>query len=89
MVVYGLGSLYTSLLPQLIPSGVAHSVGGVKEKILLLNKCNDRETEGYTALDFIYAIVDALNYSYNSVECGVEDLIIDLTKHELLPHPPK
>ncbi|KAJ3129228.1 hypothetical protein HK098_002212 [Nowakowskiella sp. JEL0407] len=32
-------------------------------KILLLNGSLDRETEGYTALDFIFAITDALNYS--------------------------
>ncbi|KAI8848571.1 hypothetical protein BC829DRAFT_213578 [Chytridium lagenaria] len=32
-------------------------------KILLLNGTTDRETDGYSALDFILAITDALNYS--------------------------
>ncbi|KAJ3195168.1 hypothetical protein HK101_000945 [Irineochytrium annulatum] len=32
-------------------------------KVLLLNGTYDRETEGYTAVDFVLAITDALNYS--------------------------
>lgn len=35
-----------------------------KNKILVLNASLDRETPGYNALDFIYAITDALNYSF-------------------------
>ncbi|KAJ3076293.1 hypothetical protein HDU98_004592 [Podochytrium sp. JEL0797] len=34
-----------------------------KVKILLLNGTHDRETEGYTAMDFVLAITDVLNYS--------------------------
>ncbi|KAJ3112188.1 hypothetical protein HDU96_004856 [Phlyctochytrium bullatum] len=36
---------------------------GDRVKILLLNGTHDRETEGYTALDFVLVITDALNYS--------------------------
>ncbi|KAJ3241567.1 hypothetical protein HDU81_000106 [Chytriomyces hyalinus] len=34
-----------------------------KVKILLLNGTHDRETDGYTAMDFVLAITDVLNYS--------------------------
>ncbi|TPX61619.1 hypothetical protein PhCBS80983_g00900 [Powellomyces hirtus] len=80
-VIFGCGSLYTSILPCLIVPGVGRLLadkipvappapfpirGGPplsRVKLLLLNGSHDRETEGYTALDFIYAITDALNYS--------------------------
>ncbi|ORY43717.1 UPF0052-domain-containing protein [Rhizoclosmatium globosum] len=75
-IVYGVGSLYTSLLPCLVVPGVASLIaqdwedgdgggGGIRRnKVLLLNGTHDRETEGYTAMDFLLAVVDALN-------CGV------------------
>lgn len=44
-VVYGMGSLYTSLVPSLILPGVGEAVAGVGgAKILLLNGGPDRET---------------------------------------------
>jgi hypothetical protein len=65
-LVYSIGSLYTSLIPCLVLRGVGNAVvqsQSLKHKILLLNGTNDRETNDYTALDFINAIASALNES--------------------------
>ncbi|KAI8822641.1 uncharacterized protein EV422DRAFT_494728 [Fimicolochytrium jonesii] len=83
-IVYGCGSLYTSILPCLVVPGVGRLLAdpGPRQlappypirchlsrvKILMLNGSYDRETSCYTALDFIFAITDALNYS-----CIVDD----------------
>ncbi|CAM0142516.1 unnamed protein product, partial [Umbelopsis sp. WA50703] len=66
VLVYSIGSLYTSIIPCLILRGVGNAISqsaSLKHKILILNGNNDRETTGYTALDFIYAITSALNES--------------------------
>jgi len=52
VIVYGMGSLYTSVIPSLILPG---------PKILLLNGKHDRETEGMNVISFIQAITNALN----------------------------
>ncbi|KAI9105366.1 hypothetical protein DFS34DRAFT_689910 [Phlyctochytrium arcticum] len=122
-IIYGCGSLYTSILPCLIVPGAgrlladpiparrsytqgraatfypgsAGSAGfaslpssprlnqshhpyhphhhnfhpGGRVKVLLLNGSLDRETKGYTALDFILSITDALNYSCVAEEQSV------------------
>ena len=65
-LVYSIGSLYTSLIPCLVLRGVGNAVAqsqSLKHKILLLNGTNDRETSDYTALDFVNAIISALNES--------------------------
>lgn len=65
-LIYSCGSLYTSLIPSLALRGVATSIAhspSLRYKILLLNTTNDRETPGYTALDFVRAIGHALNMS--------------------------
>ncbi|KAJ3138442.1 hypothetical protein HDU90_001406 [Geranomyces variabilis] len=81
-VIYGCGSLYTSILPCLVVPGVGRLLADPpnstlssapprfpirnplsRVKILMLNGSHDRETNQYTALDFILAITDALNYS--------------------------
>jgi hypothetical protein len=69
-ILYGVGSLYTSLIPSLIVEGVGSAIASVatpqlrdRVKILMLNGTLDRETPDYTAMDFILAITDALNYS--------------------------
>lgn len=83
-IMYGCGSLYTSILPCLVVPGVGRLLAdpGPRQlappypirchlsrvKILMLNGSYDRETSCYTALDFIFAITDALNYS-----CIVDD----------------
>ncbi|KAG2184707.1 hypothetical protein INT43_000620 [Umbelopsis isabellina] len=66
VLVYSIGSLYTSIIPCLILRGVGNAISqstSLQHKILILNGHNDRETTGYTALDFIYAITSALNES--------------------------
>jgi 2-phospho-L-lactate transferase/gluconeogenesis factor (CofD/UPF0052 family) len=45
VIVYGIGSLYTSILPSLILRGVGEAVADRDcPKVLLLNGCHDRET---------------------------------------------
>lgn len=65
-LVYSIGSLYTSILPNLILRKVGHAIAhspSLRHKILILNGTTDRETDGYTALDFIGTITNALNES--------------------------
>jgi hypothetical protein len=60
------GSLYTSLAPCLALSGMASAIRSsrsLRAKILLLNPTNDRETHGYSAVDYIDAIAQTLNRS--------------------------
>ncbi|KAG1468156.1 hypothetical protein G6F56_004003 [Rhizopus delemar] len=65
-LVYSIGSLYTSILPCLILRKVGHAIArspSLRHKILILNGTTDRETDGYSALDFIGTITNALNES--------------------------
>ncbi|KAF9193542.1 hypothetical protein BGZ51_009537 [Haplosporangium sp. Z 767] len=65
-LVYSIGSLYTSIIPCLILKDVGRGIAesrSLKNKIFMLNGTNDRETPDYTALDFIWALADALNSS--------------------------
>lgn len=62
-IIYGIGSLWTSIIPSLILHGVGSVIAsrGVP-KVLLLNSYPDRETMGLTALDFITHIARALDH---------------------------
>ncbi len=63
-IVYGMGSLYTSLAPSLILPGVGETIsrrGDNVPKILCLNATLDRETKDMVATDFILAVTYALN----------------------------
>lgn len=66
-VVYGCGSLYTSLAISLIVGGVGTSIAALPPsvpRVLMLNGiARDRETDGLTALDVVQVVVDALNQS--------------------------
>ncbi|KAI9316174.1 hypothetical protein BX666DRAFT_2136568 [Dichotomocladium elegans] len=67
-LIFSIGSLYTSIVPCLILRHVGNTIAhssSLKRKILLLNGSNDRETSGYTAMDFIQTITAALNQSRN------------------------
>ncbi|OAD71102.1 hypothetical protein PHYBLDRAFT_134721, partial [Phycomyces blakesleeanus NRRL 1555(-)] len=58
-LVYAIGSLYTSIVPCLVLRNVGNTIAqssSLKHKIFLLNGTNDRETGGYTALDFIATV---------------------------------
>ncbi|KAK0739978.1 hypothetical protein B0T21DRAFT_410283 [Apiosordaria backusii] len=59
VVVYSVGSLYTSIVPSLILKEVGESietVEGIRKKVLILNSKLDRETRGMDASAFIKAI---------------------------------
>ena len=62
-VIYSIGSLYTSIIPSLILRGVGDTIAKTRFKILILNGSLDRETDGFTAGDFIEAIVRACEES--------------------------
>ncbi|KAM5542180.1 hypothetical protein V8D89_004053 [Ganoderma adspersum] len=68
VLVYSCGSLWTSIIPCLALRGVANAIAGsrsLKAKVLLLNCANDRETDGYTAVDYIRVIARTLNESHH------------------------
>lgn len=64
-VIYSIGSLFTSLIPNLVLKGVGELIASsaIRNKILILNGTTDRETgpstNPFTALDFVGAIADA------------------------------
>lgn len=65
VVIYSIGSLFTSIIPSLVLKGVGEAIASpfVRSKILILNGTLDRETgppENYfTAMDFVAAIANA------------------------------
>eukprot|EP00850_Spirogloea_muscicola_P021743 SM000260S09939 [mRNA] locus=s260:66412:70343:+ [translate_table: standard] len=64
-IIYGMGSLYTSIMPSLVPRGVGEAIAArTCPKILFLNGSHDRETAGMTASDFVAAISEELNRRY-------------------------
>ena len=58
MIVLGPGSLYTSIIPNLLTDGLARAIGESDAlRVYVLNvMTEDGETEGYTAADHIQAI---------------------------------
>ncbi|MBE3046121.1 YvcK family protein [Candidatus Bathyarchaeota archaeon] len=69
-VIYSVGSLFTSLIPNLVLRGVGDVIAtsaAIRNKILLLNGSLDRETgpksNPFSALDFVAAIANACSYS--------------------------
>ncbi|KAH9983282.1 hypothetical protein BJV74DRAFT_851137 [Russula compacta] len=74
VLVYSCGSLWTSIIPCLALRGVASGIAGsrsLRAKVLFLNSKNDRETEGYTAIDYIQAIARTLNARYQVEPYGL------------------
>ena len=68
VIIYGCGSLYTSICPSLIVRGVGEEIAASRApKILMLNGYADRETQRgpgeppMTASDVVRAVVRALN----------------------------
>jgi len=83
-IIYGMGSLYTSIVPNLILRGVGETIAGRDcPKILLFNGSIDRETSGMTSADYIFAIVDALNRKHT--EYAVDFHVSDYVTHILTP----
>ncbi len=61
LILYGVGSLWTSIVPCLIPREVAGAlIKSSAQKVLMLNTYHDRETMGLDAGDFITTIQRAL-----------------------------
>ncbi|KAI9801178.1 MAG: hypothetical protein M1825_003452 [Sarcosagium campestre] len=60
-IIYSIGSLYTSIVPCLIPRGIGRALADtrIRRKILVLNGSLDRETAGFNAIDFVEAIAAA------------------------------
>lgn len=64
-VIYSIGSLFTSLVPNLILKGVGEAIASprVRNKILILNGTLDRETgpgrEAFSGLDFVATVARA------------------------------
>ncbi|XP_015066963.1 uncharacterized protein YNL011C [Solanum pennellii] len=64
-IVFGMGSLFTSICPSLVLLGVGETISSQScPKVLLLNGTHDRETCGLSASCFVTAITDALNRTY-------------------------
>jgi len=63
VIVFAMGSLFTSIIPCLVLRGVGEAVLArpSAQKVLLLNGSHDRETFGLSASDFVRAIRDGLN----------------------------
>ncbi|KAG6902984.1 hypothetical protein C0995_008557 [Termitomyces sp. Mi166 len=53
-----------------VASGITRS-SSLRAKILLLNSTNDRETDGYSAVDYIQAIARTLNGTYQTQPYGL------------------
>ena len=68
MIIYGMGSLYTSLVPCLIAQGIGRAVReAVCPKLLVLNGSEDRETGGMQVLYSLYpSLIPALKFMRNS-----------------------
>lgn len=70
-LIYGMGSLYTSICPALILAGVGEAVAQKSmPKLLFLNGSEDRETSGMSAVDVVYAIQRSLNRSWKDYTCS-------------------
>lgn len=69
-IVLAPGSLYTSIVPTLLPRGCGEALRRArKPKIVLLNGSADRETPDYTAADYLDAIAKAAGASAWSEVC--------------------
>lgn len=75
-LIYSPGSLYTSIIPCLALRSVGSAIinsPSIRARVLFLNSTRDRETPGYTALDFVEAIRSACAWRYDEEggEAGV------------------
>lgn len=61
-IIYGIGSLWTSIIPSLVLQGVSETIAhNTGPKIMLLNGYNDRETHAMTAYDHVEKLIASLN----------------------------
>lgn len=86
LVVFSMGSFFTSIVPCLILPGMGEVLSAKKEpKVFVLNGKNDRETLGMTVLDFIESATNALN-RYGALSYKPNDYITHLIvpSHEVI-----
>eukprot|EP01006_Ploeotia_vitrea_P028770 TRINITY_DN61401_c0_g1_i1.p1 TRINITY_DN61401_c0_g1~~TRINITY_DN61401_c0_g1_i1.p1 ORF type:complete len:427 (-),score=29.14 TRINITY_DN61401_c0_g1_i1:1199-2479(-) len=71
-IVFGVGSLYTSLIASLVVKGVGEAIATspCTTKVLMLPGWTDRETNSMAACDIVEAVVRALN-RYGELENNV------------------
>ncbi|KAJ9565869.1 hypothetical protein OSB04_001835 [Centaurea solstitialis] len=73
-IIYGMGSLFTSICPSLVLLGVGEIIASRScAKVLLLNGTYDRETSGFSASCFVTSITDALNRTYGLLNNRLKD----------------
>mmetsp|Transcript_32403 Transcript_32403/g.103109 ORF Transcript_32403/g.103109 Transcript_32403/m.103109 type:complete len:556 (+) Transcript_32403:35-1702(+) len=78
LVVYAMGSLYTSICPSLTLQGVGEAIAARGcPKVMLLNGCLDRETMGMDAAGMARTVVRSLNRTFAHTRRG-----------SCLEHPP-
>ena len=84
IVLYGMGSLYTSICPSLVLIGMGETIASRRgvPKVLILNGSHDRETHEMTAADFVRAVTDALNRA----SCSHTDKILRHSPSEYVTH---
>lgn len=81
-VIYGIGSFWTSIAPSLILDGVGEAIAQQNcSKIMLLNSCNDRETAGMTAYDYVIKLTEILN-RFGKLNYVPKDFITDFVVTE-------
>ncbi|CAJ1961892.1 unnamed protein product [Sphenostylis stenocarpa] len=74
-IVYGMGSLFTSICPSLVLRGIGEIISSRScLKVLMLNGSQDRETNGFSASCFVTAIMDALNRTYGEPSNRLKNL---------------
>lgn len=94
MIVYGIGSLYTSICCSLILMNMGESIASNKHalKVLLLNGSHDRETSKcksnrgkMDAFDIAIAIVNSLNRRHCNHRMFLRHLLTDYVTTILYP----
>jgi len=62
IIIYAMGSFWTSLMPSLILGGVGDVIASKQiPKLFILNGYPDRETYDMQAVDFVYSVFNALS----------------------------
>lgn len=80
VIVYSIGSLWTSVVPVLLLRGVGDQIVRRRHarKVLLLNHTHDRETAGLDGLDFVHVVRRAIEYSATQTPVSVADVVTDV-----------
>lgn len=80
-VIYGMGSLYTSIIPNVCLRGMSEAIAKSEcKKVIMLNGSLDRETGRMKASEIVQALVDAVNMRYTAHETSyaVRDIVTDV-----------